>query len=252
MQFVKMHGLGNDFVVLAGPQEVSPDQVRVWCDRHVGIGADGVLVATPLRAGRVRMEYWNSDGSPSEMCGNGLRCVTRFAVDRGWASSGRFTVESSVGDLIVEMLDEDIARVEVGSWRVDQDTEAIDGFEFRRASVGNPHMVTFVDHLEAAPIHSLGSKLENATEGGINVEFAQRLDDDVILVRTWERGVGETRACGTGAVAVASVAGLDTGDRETTIRLLGGDLRVELDGDRAWITGPADYSFSGIWEGLEL
>lgn len=241
-----MHGLGNDFVVLSGPLEVGPAEVAAWCDRRTGIGADGVLVVTPLSAGRVRMEYWNADGSAAEMCGNGLRCVARYAQDRLWGGPGPFTVETAVGDLTVEMLDAETARVEVGRWNVMDGPERVGDHRVRRASVGNPHAVIFVDDVDVAPVEAVGSQLEQATPGGTNVEFAQRLPDGVIRVRTWERGVGETRACGTGAVAVASVASSEgAGNGSAIIRLLGGDLRVDLEGERAWITGPAAYSFSG-------
>ena len=248
MDFVKMHGLGNDFVVVSGPVSVSPQDVSAWCDRRTGVGADGLLVVTPLSAGHVRMEYWNADGTAAEMCGNGLRCVTRYAVDRGWAGPDPFLVETAVGNLTVEMLDEVTARVEVGQWEVTSEPEFVENRRFRRASVGNPHVVTFVDSVDEAPVEELGGMIEAATPGGTNVEFAETLPDGVIAVRTWERGVGETRACGTGAVAVASVAlAEERGDASATIRLRGGDLQVELDGDRAWITGPAVYSFSGTW-----
>lgn len=248
MEFVKMHGLGNDFVVVAGPLRVEAEKISAWCDRRTGIGADGLLVVTPLAPGHVRMEYWNSDGGAAEMCGNGLRCVTRYAVDRGWGGPGKFTVETAVGDLSVEMLDAVTARVEVGRWSVEPEAEMVESHRFRRASVGNPHVVTFVESVDEAPVEELGAMIEEATPGGTNVEFAQSVDDGVIAVRTWERGVGETRACGTGAVAVASVALTEHhGATSATIRLRGGDLQVDLEGDRAWITGPAVYSFSGTW-----
>ncbi len=240
-----MHGLGNDFVVLEGPVTVAPDDVARWSDRRRGIGADGVLVVTPVDAGRVRMEYWNADGSAAEMCGNGLRCVARYAVDRGWVPADGFVVETTVGPLEARLDGENIATVEVGYASVG-DTVSEAGMTFTKASVGNPHAVTFVEALAEAPVTTVGRDLEAATPGGVNVEFAEPVGD-VLAVRTWERGCGETHACGTGAVAVAAVARATgrSGD-EVTIRLVGGDLRVRLDGDRAWITGLAEYAYRGV------
>jgi len=245
VKFVKMQGLGNDFVVIEGPVTLTESQVAAMCDRRSGIGADGVLVVTP-GGPAVRMDYWNADGSAAEMCGNGLRCVARFAVDRGWAGPGPFSVETTVGILEVAMLDDETARVEIGSAEVGESLQFRD-LEFVRVSVGNPHAVTFVDNTSAAPVEGIGPDLETSTDGGTNVEFAH-IGGGAIEVRTWERGCGETLACGTGAVAVAAAArdaGM-AGDR-VVIRLLGGDLIVEFDNDRAWITGPAHYSFEGVW-----
>ena len=245
MNFIKMNGLGNDFVVFAGPLSLTKEQVESLCDRRYGVGADGVLVVTPIKEDLVQMEYWNADGSPSEMCGNGLRCAVRYAVDRGWADSQGLQVLTSIGKLPACMVDESTAQVMVGTYTTDPEEEQFAGMSFRRANVGNPHAVTFVEDLELVSVEEIGSKLEAATEGGTNVEFAC-LTDGRIDVRTWERGVGETLACGTGAVAVAAVAkSLRFTEHETTIGLLGGDLQVKLIDDEAWITGSALYSFTG-------
>lgn len=245
MNFMKMHGLGNDFVVFSGPLKLTSEQVVNLCDRRTGIGADGVLVVTPADEDVVQMEYWNADGSFSEMCGNGLRCVARYAVDRGWLNASSFEILTPVGKLPGRMIDEHTAQVMVGTHAVGNDEEFA-GLTFKRANVGNPHAVTFVDDLDAAPVAEVGAQLEAATEGGVNVEFAY-LADGRIDVRTWERGVGETLACGTGAVAVAAVAkDLRFSDHDTVIRLRGGDLTVQLIDDEAWIIGPAVYSFTGV------
>jgi len=245
MNFIKMHGLGNDFVVFAGPLSLTKEQVESLCDRRKGVGADGVLVVTPIEPDLVQMEYWNSDGTTSEMCGNGLRCVARYAVDRGWADARGLEVQTDVGRLPARMVDESTVQVMVGTYATEDKDEEFEGLTFRRADVGNPHAVTFVDDLSDARVEEIGSRLEAATAGGTNVEFAY-LTDGRIDVRTWERGVGETQACGTGAVAVAAVASaLRFAEHVTTIRLLGGDLHVELVDDEAWITGPALYSFTG-------
>ena len=246
MDFVKMHGLGNDFVVFDGPLSLGADAIQTVCDRRTGIGADGILVVTPSGENEVRMGYWNADGSEAEMCGNGLRCVTRYAIDRGWLSLDGGVVDTAVGQLSVGPTPDGRFRVEIG--RPEVGVEFGNDLTFRRISVGNPHAVTFVADVGRAPVESVGSELERSTPGGTNVEFAEPTPAG-IRVRTWERGVGETNACGTGAVATAvaaRAAGL-SGD-VVTILLVGGPLDVELDGPDAFITGPAEYVFSGTTE----
>ena len=241
-----MHGLGNDFVVFDGPLSLEAGAIQTVCDRRTGIGADGILVVTPSGENEVRMGYWNADGSEAEMCGNGLRCVTRYAIDRGWLSSDGGVVDTAVGPLSVGPTDDGRFRVEIG--RPELGAEFGNDLTFRSISVGNPHAVTFVADVGEAPVEEVGSDLQRSTPGGINVEFAEPTPAG-IRVRTWERGVGETNACGTGAVATAvaaRAAGL-SGD-VVTILLVGGPLDVELDGPDAFITGPAEYVFSGTTE----
>lgn len=241
-----MHGLGNDFVVFDGPLSLEAAAIEIVCDRRTGIGADGILVVTPTGDNEVEMGYWNADGSEAEMCGNGLRCVTRYAIDRGWLSSAGGVVRTAVGPLTVGPTSDGRFRVEIGQPVVGD--EFGHDLTFRRISVGNPHAVTFVADVGDAPVARLGADLERSTPGGTNVEFAQPTPAG-IRVRTWERGVGETNACGTGAVATAvaaRAAGL-SGD-SVTILLVGGPLDVELDGPDAFITGPAEYVFSGTTE----
>lgn len=241
-----MHGLGNDFVMFDGPLSIGPNQVAAVCDRRTGIGADGILIVTPRADNEVEMGYWNADGSAAEMCGNGLRCVARYAADKGWLSSEGGTVHTAVGPMAVQPTPDGRFRVEIGKPTVGD--EFAHDLAFQRVSVGNPHAVTFVSDVSQAPVELLGSNLERATPGGTNVEFAQPTAEG-IRVRTWERGVGETNACGTGAVATAVAArkaGL-SGD-VVTILLVGGPLEVELDGPDAYITGPAEYVFSGSTE----
>lgn len=243
-----MHGLGNDFVVFEGPVSWRADQIVALCNRRTGVGADGILIITNLDDNQVRMEYWNADGSVAEMCGNGLRCVARYAIDKGWLDPNGGQVLTAVGGLAVAPVGDGRYRVQIAQPAVGEEF----GHEltFRRVSVGNPHAVTFVEDVGSAPVETLGSDLEQSTPGGTNVEFAEPTASG-IRVRTWERGVGETRACGTGAVATAvaaRAAGL-AGD-EVTILLTGGPLLVELDGPDAFITGPAEYVFSGTTEWL--
>jgi diaminopimelate epimerase len=248
MKFVKMEGLGNDFVVVEGPADIDPDDVAAWCDRRRGVGADGVLEVSSIDSGTVRMRYWNADGSVAEMCGNGLRCVTRYAYDRGWTDGPDFHVETTPGRLPVQVLDDEQVRVMIGSVTMGND-HVIDGRNYRAVSVGNPHAVTFVDDPAAAPVREVGPQVEHAVvfPEGANVEFVTA-EDGCLRLRVWERGVGETLACGTGAVAAAAAAH-QRGDvgTDVPVDLPGGRLRVELIDGQAWITGAARYVFEGVW-----
>jgi diaminopimelate epimerase len=247
MDFVKMEGLGNDFVVVDGPIELSPDDIQHLCDRRRGIGADGVLEVTSLTDGTaVRMRYWNADGSAAEMCGNGLRCVARYAFDSGLVTESSFIVETQVGRNGADVRADGTVRVQLGTFGVGDELH-IDGRSFHCASVGNPHAVTFVDAASTELVRSVGPAVEHDQHfpDGTNVEFVT-VRGDALEMRVWERGVGETQACGTGAAAVAAVAhSLGASGTTTSVDLLGGRLEVELIGDQAWITGPATYVFSG-------
>ncbi|MDH3538365.1 MAG: diaminopimelate epimerase [Acidimicrobiia bacterium] len=249
MKFVKMEGLGNDFVVFEGPLRPTVGEVAAWCDRRRGIGADGVLVATRIDPDRVRMEYWNADGGRAEMCGNGLRCVARFAHDRGWTHGRSFTVQTDLGDHPVKVKKSGrvralLARVEIP----DQPVISVVGADVHPMGMGNPHAVLLVENTTEAPVKTLGPVIEVAAEfpDRTNVEFVEIKDRGRIEVRTWERGVGETLACGTGAGAAAVVAHREgLADGAVTVGLLGGDLDIEIDGDAVWMEGPASYVFEG-------
>ncbi len=242
MQFTKMEGLGNDFVVVDGSVEVTPDLVRRLADRRRGVGADGVLQVT-VDGGLVRMGYWNADGSVAEMCGNGLRCVARYAVDRGLVDSSTFTIMTAVGERRVIVEDE--PRVELGPPEVGASFEH-EGWTLHRVGIGNPHAVTFVLDLSTAPVAELGSELERLTPGGINVEFVRVVDRNRIEMRVWERGIGETMACGSGMVAAAAASHqLGFTESDVIVRVPGGEGMVKLDGSTSWLVGPVSYAFSG-------
>jgi diaminopimelate epimerase len=247
MEFVKMEGLGNDFVVLEGPVTLGRDEVPSICDRRRGVGADGVLVVERLGPHRVAMVYWNADGGAAEMCGNGLRCVARFALDRGWTDGGTFLVETPVGPRQA-IVDGDDVTVELGPFEVADSPVAVGGMELVCVSVGNPHAVAFVPDPAVAPVAEQGDAVESNElfPGGTNVEFATVRDPENIELRVWERGVGETLACGSGAAAAVAVARRrgEVGDR-VTVHLPGGALLVELRGDTAWLTGPAKTVYRG-------
>ncbi len=242
MRFVKMEGLGNDFVVVDEAVEVHPDLVRAACDRHRGVGGDGLLQVT-REGGVVVMGYWNADGTNAEMCGNGLRCVTRYAVDFGLEAGPEFTVRTPAGLRRVRYADE--PAVELGPVAVGEESQ-FQGHQFWAATVGNPHAVTFVESVATAPVATLGSALEAATPGGVNVEFVEVVSSGRLEMRVWERGVGETLACGSGMAAAAAVAQHQGRTTATvTIGVPGGEGTVELTRAGVWLTGPARYVFQG-------
>ena len=237
-----MEGLGNDFVVLNEKTRVRADLVRRLCDRQRGVGADGVLQVSSDK-GVVVMGYWNSDGTQAEMCGNGLRCVTRYAVDFGLATPGNFVVSTPSGMRRVQSGDD--PRVELGEAAVGE-TFTSQGRPFVRVQVGNPHAVTIVEDVARAPVTTIGPALEAATKGGVNVEFINILDLHRLEMRVWERGVGETLACGSGMVA-ATAAAFEQGLVAPTVsvHVPGGVGQVEITNETTWLTGPARYVFTG-------
>jgi diaminopimelate epimerase len=249
MDFVKMEGLGNDFVVVDGPLEPEPATIAAWCDRRRGIGADGLLVVTPNGRLSVGMGYWNADGSPAAMCGNGLRCVARYAVDRGLVFGTEFSVVTAVGERPVLVRSDGTVRALIGNFS-EGPLSPLDvaGYRFAPVSMGNQHAVAFVEDCRSVPVSSVGPMVEADAHfpERTNVEFAQVLAPDRIELRVWERGSGETLACGSGAAATAALAfkrGL-CGPR-VTVLLPGGLLGVEVDGDRVWIDGPVRTVFEG-------
>ncbi len=252
MEFLKAEGLGNDFVIIEG-QAPTVDQIRSWCDRKTGIGADGVMRVTgtgDLDGSVARMQYWNSDGSPAGMCGNGLRCVALYVYERGWSKQQRrFTVRTPTGSNRVEVLDDRRIKVELGAYRVGSDVMVGDRL-FATVDVGNPHAVTFVEdasQLDSAPLRSVGVSLQGHPRfpDGVNVEFALKQADGYRM-RVWERGVGETSACGTGAAAVVAAGFREGRDgSDVDVELAGGTLSVSLLDGIAWIQGPAVLVFVG-------
>lgn len=249
MDFVKMHGLGNDFIVIDGPFEPEETQMAAWCDRRRGVGADGVLVVTPLEGGLVGMEYWNADGSAAEMCGNGLRCVASHAVASGMVEGPDFVVQTAVGRRSVSVREDGSVRAFLGDVTpADAGSLDVAGYHLEPIRVGNPHAVAFVSDCYSTPVGAVGPIVEGDPHfpERTNVEFATIVSSNRIALRVWERGVGETLACGTGAAATVAVAhrnGLT--DARVTVELPGGPLIVEVAEDGVWIEGPAEVVFSG-------
>ncbi len=243
-EFTKMQGLGNDFVVLEGPSKPETSSVIRLCDRHFGVGADGVLVVAP--GSPIVMDYWNADGSPAEMCGNGLRCVARYASDRGWTRGSEFEVDTPAGVRRVRLRGDQV-EAEIGPVLIEGE-ETIDGFTYRLVDTGNPHAVRIVEDPASIDVSEVGARVarEAGFDAGCNVEFIS-VSDHKVTMRVWERGVGETLACGTGMVAAAAVA-LDGADGEIQVDVPGGSGRVVIEDKVAWLIGPAEYSFSGVFD----
>ncbi len=271
LEFTKMHGAGNDFVVLDGTgAELPPleDLARRLCDRHFGIGADQLLVVRPSRTADFRMDIYNPNGSQVEMCANGIRALFKYVRDRGLSSADEIGVETLSGvvrprwagpGLVTVDMGRPIlepakipTRLGAGDGPVLDAPLEVDGEEVAVScvSMGNPHAVVFVGDLDAAPVASLGAAIEHhpAFPNRVNVEFATLRDRRRIRQRTWERGTGETLACGSGACAVAVVSMLrGIAEREVTIELRGGELGIAwADPDASVLmTGPAEEVFTG-------
>ena len=248
MDFVEMEGLGNDFIVVEGPVALSAEAITRWCDRRFGVGADGVLEVTPVSSDRIRMRYWNADGGEAEMCGNGLRCLARLAVNRGWVTSNEMVVETAAGDLPATVRPDGLVRALVGTPRLAGDPFEAGGVLVHPVRVGNPHAVVFVDDADGAPVDVLGPILEHheTFPDRANVEFVQPLDRASIRMRVWERGVGETMASGTGATAAAFAAmTYREAGSAVSVDLRGGELRIDIVDGLAWMTGPGRAVFTG-------
>ena len=276
MEFTKMQGLGNDYVyvnclreTIKNPAEVS----KFVSDRHFGIGSDGLIMICPSKVADFEMQMYNADGSRGEMCGNGIRCVAKYVYDYGLTDKTSISVETLGGikylDLTVEDGKVNLVKVDMGSPRLapsqipivpenPEDTRIIDAplevegktYYMTGVSMGNPHTVVYVDDVKGLDLVKIGPSFENhkRVPERINTEFAHVLDRKTVEMRVWERGSGETLACGTGACAVA-VASILNGltENRVTVKLLGGDLLIEWDkeADKVYMTGPAKVVFDG-------
>jgi diaminopimelate epimerase len=271
MKFWKMHGLGNDFIVMNNKRgrisdAEAADLARKLCDRQFSVGADGVLFLSNSTVADTKMRIFNSDGSEAEMCGNGIRCFARYCFENKIVRKTELTVETLAG---VQQIWLTLEKQLVRSVKVDMGTPAldrraipmlgegtcineelqVDGEKYRATclSMGNPHCVIFVDDVKDFSVESIGPKIETHPlfPKKTNVEFAQVLNRNEVSVRVWERGCGETLACGTGACATVTAGKLlNKLDEEVTVHLLGGDLLVEY-GDHLYMTGPAQRIFKG-------
>lgn len=259
LSFEKYHGLGNDFLVVEVDSvgQFSIERAMRLCDRHFGVGGDGVLLISPAPRAQVRarMTVINADGSTPEMCGNGLRCVALHLCRKNRESAASFLVATDAGELLCEVTREgDSASVGTAIGKgthlgtLSHRWEATE-LRFARVSTGNPHAVCFHEPLSAAALDELGKAVSARIEGGANVEIATLRSPTEIDLSVWERGVGRTLACGTGAAATAIEAvrsGRSPAETPLTVRLPGGELSLtvsrELD---AHLRGPAEWVYSG-------
>jgi diaminopimelate epimerase len=255
MRFTKMHGVGNDFIIV-NPGEVNganlSDLALKVCDRHFGIGADGILVPAPSKLADLKMVYLNSDGSTSQMCGNGLRCLVRYARDSGIVENDVLTVETDAGIKKAVLCADGSSRIEMGSPSFAPEVE-LGETRFLRVSMGNPHAVAFLGseaEVEALNLKMVGPPVENHPlfPEKTNVEFACSRGRHEVRMRIWERGAGETLASGSGSCAVA-VAAIRSGLAESPIYVIldGGSVTVEwaADEESVYMTGPAEYVCEG-------
>lgn len=275
MEFSKYEATGNDFVMIDGlsrARELSGDLIRKLCDRRRGIGADGVIVMLPSEVSDLRMRIFNADGNEAEMCGNGIRSLFLFALDRGVMDGREIRVETRAGEKSVEFGgvcgDEAVFTVDMGrpAYRYGDipmdgppDAEAIgveiplddQVIEATCVSMGNPHCVVFVENAAEYPVVRIGPQVESHVlfPERTNVEFVEVRDREPLIVRVWERGVGETPACGTGACAslVASKLNKKCGDRATVI-VPGGPMEVRWEEGPVFLTGPARHVYDGAIE----
>ena len=280
IDFVKMHGLGNDFILIdcllkpLGDSSFLSYLTKKLCNRNFGIGADGLILILPSSKADLRMRIFNFDGSEAQMCGNGIRCLAKYAYKNKLVSKIKFTIETLAGTITPELIfkDKEISgiKVNMGTPKLRRREIPMNGedtptvidetlkinpeqiFKITCVSMGNPHCITFVNDVQSISVDEIGPKIENHPlfPEKTNVEFIHILNKQEISFRVWERGVGETLACGTGACAALVAAALNIKtDRKATIHLLGGDLDILwADDGYVYMTGPAELVFRGEME----
>ena len=281
MKFTKMHGIGNDYVYVNCFEETVPNPAgtaKFVSDRHFGIGSDGLILIKPTKEADCEMEMYNADGSKGAMCGNGVRCVAKYAYDHGIVQKPSLRVLTGSGIKKIGLTIQDgkavLARVNMGSpileaekipvdpavFGVGPDAQilkaplSVDGqsYEITAVSMGNPHAVTFVENVQDLDLPKIGPDFEHhpAFPDRVNTEFVELIDSSTVRMRVWERGSGETLACGTGACAVAVACILNKkvdAEKPLTVKLLGGDLQIEWNRQEnlVYMTGPATEVFHG-------
>ena len=275
MKFTKMHGAGNDYIYINGFEAIPPHLSSLavkMSDRHFGVGSDGLVMIVPSKTCDFGMRMFNADGTEAEMCGNAARCVGKYLYDHGMTDKTELTLETLAG---VKRIYLTVAHGRVTSVKVDMgEPRLLPGdlpvllpgdrvvaqpievcghrFSMTCVSMGNPHAVIFLDDLQAYDLHAIGRAIEHHElfPRRTNVEFVKVLAPDVLQMRVWERGAGETLACGTGACASLVAAVLnDRSRRAATLRLVGGDLQIEWDetSNHVFMTGDAVTVFEGTW-----
>jgi diaminopimelate epimerase len=271
MKFQKMHGLGNDFILMDEIDPMKYDLTALaikMCDRHQGIGADGIILILPSDIADVKMRIINSDGSEANMCGNGIRCFAKYVYDNQINTAKSFTIETGAGVMIPELIIEDgkvlFVKVNMGAPILERSAIPMTGaignvineplevagkvYNITSMLMGVPHTMVFVDQLDQTDIVAIGRQIEKnpVFPKGTNVNFVEVINDHEVKMRTWERGAGSTLACGTGscATAVASFLNGKTG-KEVTVHLTLGDLLIEWVDGIVYMTGTANHVFEG-------
>ncbi|WP_294348219.1 diaminopimelate epimerase [uncultured Clostridium sp.] len=274
MEFTKMHGIGNDYIYfncmekeIENPEELS----LKLSDRHFGIGGDGIVLILPSKVADFRMRMFNADGSEGKMCGNASRCIGKYVFEKGLTDKDVVTLETLAGIKTLNLTVEDnkVIEVEVNMGeailnpkdipvninkdKIVNETITVDSKEYdiTCVSMGNPHCIVYMDNIDDLEIDKIGPKFENHElfPERINTEFLEVIDKNTIKMRVWERGSGETYACGTGACAATVASVLNNYcniDEEVTVKLLGGDLKIKyLSNGLVYMTGPAEFVFEG-------
>ncbi len=276
IKFTKMHGIGNDYLYIDARRKKITNHEKLavsMSDRHFGVGSDGIILIMNSNNADFRMRIFNADGSEAEMCGNGIRCFAKYVFDHGITKKKKITVETLAGvkyiniytkhnkvanvtvDLGEPILLRDRIPMEGDPGMVIDEPLQIDGVKFNitAVSMGNPHAIIYVEDVDSFPVEKYGPMIENSPlfPKRINVEFVEIINEHEVKQRTWERGAGETMACGTGASAV-TVAGVlnKRAGRKTTVHLRGGDLEIEWNesDNHVYLTGPAVEVFEGSWQ----
>lgn len=271
MKFLKMHGVGNDFIVIDNMDQklnLSQETVAHLCDRHKGIGADGLILVEPSDDAPVFMNYYNADGTVAQMCGNGMRCLAKYVTDHGIVPQKEFDVMTRKGRIGIDMIEEkpeqSIVRVDMGMVNFKASSlpaltakEELMGedllwdgkhYTYGCASMGNPHMVIVTDDFKNTPIEKIGPLYESHPmfPEKCNISFAEVIDRGHIRMDTWERGDGRTLACGTGTCATVAVLNrLGLVDEHVEATLSGGVLKIDLEPDTIYMTGPAAAVYAG-------
>ena len=273
LKFTKMHGCGNDYIYFdCFKQQVdNPEALSIrLSDRHFGVGGDGVVLICPSDVADVRMRMFNADGSEGKMCGNATRCIGKYAYERGLAKKPVITMESLSGiktlhltvendvvtavqvDMGKPVLNPEQIPVNLPGERAVNVTHMLAGEmrQFTCVSMGNPHCILFTENIDALDLEKIGPSYENDLlfPERVNTEFVEVIDEHTLKMRVWERGSGETLACGTGACATAVAAvlcGYCKLDADITVKLRGGDLTIRYTGDTVLMTGPATVVFEG-------
>ena len=266
VEFVKMHGIGNDFIIINDMEEkisLTKGQISLLCDRHFGIGADGFILVRPSKKYDVKMMFYNQDGTEAAMCGNGVRCFAKFVCDKGIVKENQFHIETNAGEISSKIINDKVQvdmgkvdfcskhiPVEIEKNRVIDEKLSINQKEiiFSSVLVGVPHTIIEVDDLEKYPKKKVGPFIEKHRlfPSGTNVDFVEVLNSKEVKMVTWERGVGLTLACGTGACAVATIL-IEKGkvQDQIFIHLPGGDLTIDLVGENIFMLGPAKEVYKG-------